>query len=170
MDAYVFGTHEGDLPTHVLGAAGSGRVRVMGQLEGAPHTVFVGIEGESHDALDEADAAVRGSGVADAVSFRPDPNASAALPLIIHMPAKIPPWLRIIIIFLEAEAIEAAILAGHEALGPDGIAVATDGQGRYLVELGGDDAAAVELAAAAFADLDANAVVAQIGGGGLAYA
>lgn len=169
MDAYVLGTHEGELPTHLLGAAGGGRVRVMGQLDDAPHTVFVGLDGDSHDALDEADAAVRG-GVGDAVSFRPDPNASAALPLVIHMPAKLPPWLRIIILFLEAEAIEAAILAAHEALGPEGIAVATDGAGRYLVELGGDDAAALDAAASAFAELDANAIVATVGGGGLAYA
>jgi FAD/FMN-containing dehydrogenase len=141
----------------------------MGVLEGGPHTIFVGVEGDSDAALEEAAAAV-GAGLADHVMFRPNPDASSALPGIIHMPAKLPPWLRIVLVWLEGDGVEAAILVAHEALGPDGIAAATDGAGRYLIELGGDDIAAVDAAASAFAGLDSDAVVAQVGGGGLAYA
>ena len=171
MDAYVLGTHSGDLPTHILGDAGSGRVRAMGQLEGAPHTVYVAIEGDTPEALEEAIAVVRGAGIADEVGLTLNPESGdevMALPFVIHFPSRMPPPEVMIFIYVQADGVVEALQEAVDSLGADGVAVASDGEGRVLVELGGSRSA-VEDAAAAFAGRHGGAVVARVDGG-LSYA
>lgn len=167
MDAYVLGTHTGDLPTHILGDAGSGRVRAMSQLEGAPHSIFAAVEGDSPEALEDALAAVRGAGVADAVALTLNPEADDVGTIIInliHVPARIPPWELLVFVYLEAELILETLEAAVEALGAENVAVASDGQGRVLIELGGPNASAVQATADALAGAHKNAVVGRVAG------
>jgi hypothetical protein len=168
LNAYVLGTHEGELPTHVLGAAGSGSVRAMGRLEGSPHTVFVALEGDTPAAIEEAIAAVSAAGVAAKVSLtlNPDgPQVATLIPGIIHWPSRFPPYKFVIFIYVEADGIDAAFNGAVADLGSDHVSVAGEGDGRFLVELVGDNAEAVEAAAAAFATHHPGSVVGRVAGG-----
>lgn len=172
MDAYVLGTHEGGLPTHLLGDAGRGRVRAMGSLEGSPHSIYVAVDGDSPEAIADALSAVNDAIDAVALTLNPETDGGgtvAALPFVIHMPSRIPPPDEVVFIYVEADGIGEALQVVVDTLGPDGVAVAGDGEGRFIVELGGSSSAAVESAAAAFAERHGGAVVARVSGG-LAYA
>lgn len=168
MDAYVLGTHKGDLPTHLLGDAGSGRVRAMGALEGAPHSIYVAVEGDTREALEDAVAIVTGAGIEAEVGLTLNPEAADSGNIIInliHIPSRMPPWELLLFLWLEGELFADAIETAVEHLGPEGVAVASDGKGKVLIELGGNNAAKVEAAAAAITDRHKNVVVARVAGG-----
>ncbi|MGN6473707.1 MAG: hypothetical protein ACTHK4_08685 [Mycobacteriales bacterium] len=168
MDAYVLGKLSGDLPTEILGKQGQGSVRAMGRLEGSHHEVFVAVEAETKEGIDDALAAVAKTGIASEVTFRPDPDAAASVPLVVHLPARVPPWLRLIFIWLEQELNLKALEEAVHKLGKDGVAAVSHG-GRALIELGHDEAEKAEAAAKAVAAAHPGAVVARVDPGGLAY-
>lgn len=171
MDAYVLGTHEGELPTHLLGPAGSGRVRAMAAVEGSPHTIYIAVDGDTEEALGEALAVVDNSSLHGAIHLVASEVASrhGVFVSTVHGTSHMPPVECIIFLFIEAESIEDAFLAALDALGPEGVAVAADGRGGFVVELGGDDPAAVEAAAEDFTGRHPNAIVARVTAGGLSH-
>lgn len=145
MDAYVLGTHDGELPTHLLGH-GDNRVRAMARLDGPDHNVFYALEVPNAESVDGHVSAIGDAGSIVGRILIIDGNIAA---VVIH-PSHMPPWERYLFLLLELEAIEEALAAARDILGEGGVAAAADSQGHILVELGGNDAAALQEAAALF--------------------
>jgi hypothetical protein len=148
MDAYVFGTHDGDLPSHLIGAGELGnRVRAMARLDGPDHNVYYAIEAPDTAALDSHVSNLTATGTAPTSTIlmcgsQPCADLLANGYQPHSLPSHLPPWecVQFLALLLEegvspAEELEAARLL----LGADGVAAATDGEGRVLIQLGAND-------------------------------
>jgi hypothetical protein len=152
MDAYILGTHEGELPTHLLAHGEEGhRVRTMGRIEGPTHNVFYALEVPDLAAFERIAGHIADAGTANPQTIQPTGHPEYRSSK--HAPSHFPPWDRIAILLLhlELEKQIAATAAAVKRLGDEGVAVITDGSGLTLAEFGGNDAAEVDAAAAEFA-------------------
>jgi hypothetical protein len=159
MDAYILGTHEGDLPIHLLKEGEPGnRIRAMARLEGPVHNVFYALEAPDEMSVDSLTTTVGSSGTTPQKSMvvclrppclvtvgggpgRPNPNPSYV------------PWAEMYVFHLfEAETAADAVRAARASLGEDAVAAATDGNGRIMVELSSNDATALDSASAALCE------------------
>jgi hypothetical protein len=157
MDAYVFGRHDGDLPTHLVGNGEPGnRIRAMARLNEGEHDVFYALELESHDDIDRHVGALQDAGSTPSLVLRPDTGWAAVdlkLPPLPQPPTPmwLPPFPFLCLIVAEVDDVGAAVGTLVEHLGPEGIAIWRAEDGHYLIEVGADDRdrleAAIEAAA-----------------------
>jgi hypothetical protein len=157
MDAYVFGRHEGDLPTHLVGTGEPGnRIRAMARLNEGEHDVFYALEGESHDDIDRHISSLEEAGTTADVVLRPHDESAVVLGLPPlpqpPLPMWLPPFPFLCLIVAEVEDVGRTVGTLVEQLGPEGIAIWRGEDGHYLIEAGADDRdrleAAIEAASA----------------------
>lgn len=163
MDAYVLGKHDGELPTHLLGQ-GDNRIRAMARLEGPDHNVFYALEVPDEGSVHPHTTAIADAGTIIAEILIHNAEVAGFILITIH-PSHMPPWERYVFLLLELELeeLEQALVEAGEILGPDGVAAAVDGQGRALVELGSNDPAGIEQAMTALG----GGAVHAVGAGGI---
>ena len=156
MHTYLLGRHTGDLPTHLVGTEMDGHeVFAVAELDGPDHSVFVGLKRIGATAPNLEPGAQRpmsgqlpssGDVVGEAVVFvqcvRDD--CLGLLPELPINPCYLPGWDLIVFVFVFAEHLRDALPRAHQRLGNGAVAVATDGGGRFLVELAGNDRHALE--------------------------
>ncbi|MBV9097558.1 MAG: hypothetical protein JO079_05845 [Frankiaceae bacterium] len=145
MQAYVFGNHTGEPPTHLVGNSYDGvTVQSMTALEGAERTLFTKLHLDNEQVLSAPRSA--DDPVTDLVT-------DAQVIVGCHSPdcldklGNIESRVAFIGIgkeyycFIVGKADDALkhLPIHAEQLGPDRIAAATDGKGNVLVELAGDD-------------------------------
>ncbi|HVV75947.1 MAG TPA: hypothetical protein VHC43_07910 [Mycobacteriales bacterium] len=156
MDAYVLGTHESDLPTHLLqdGAEGD-RVRAIARLNGVDHNAFYAIEAPDAESAELHLEKIKGLGTnvnwwlihcvaEDCLGLM------EIKPFSILNPSKMPPYDFYLILTVEQEHVRDEVATARQLLGEDGVAAATDGRGRFLIELGSNDQSALDAAVATF--------------------
>ena len=156
MHTYLLGRHSGDLPTHLVGTEHEGhRVFSVAPLDGPDHTVFIGLKRDETIAPSEPARPMSGS-----LSTGPDDpisdvvvvveclaeNCMGLLPKLPINPCYLPGWQVIAFVIVFAEHLRDALPRAHQRLGEGAVAVATDGHGRFLVELAANDRGAIEQA------------------------
>lgn len=146
MDAYVLGTHDGDLPTHLLGRGEEGhRVLVIAPLSGPDHNVLYKIEAPDADGVQHHVERISGVGtLVGRILIRCTSENCFGLiesvkPFLILGPHSLPPYLHYVFQWLEQAHVRDEVAALVEIFGPEGVAAATDGEGHFLVEYGSDD-------------------------------
>jgi hypothetical protein len=161
MDAYILGTHEGDLPTHLLeGGEVGNRVRAMAQLDGPDHNVFYAIEGPDQATVDAHVRSIVAAGTTVQHAITPDDgrtNDPEWVMIGVSHPSHKPPWEYYIFWRLlhygdpveYTGALAEGLGAARDLVGDDRIAVAINAEGDVLIELCGDDQAALVEAQAA---------------------
>lgn len=157
MDAYVLGTHEGDLPTHLLGQGEEGhRVLVMARLDGPDHDVLYKIEAPDKEGVSTHVANITGAGsLIDRILIRCIRENCFGLietikPYMGVAPHSLPPYVYYAFQWLEQDHIRDEFAALVDIVGMDGLAAATDGEGHFLIEYGSDDADKISAAANLF--------------------
>ena len=145
MQAYVFGRHTGEPPLHLVGTTHDGvTVQAMTALEGAEHTLFTKLHVENAAVLSEprsVDDPV-GQIIDDATITLgcTSPDCNDLIGNIVSRVAFIGtghPYFAFIL--CQADGALDHLLAYERQLGPNRIAAATDGKGRVIVEIAGDD-------------------------------
>jgi len=165
LNAYFFGRHEGDLPTHLLRDADAEHgIFAMASLEGDQHNVYYAAALPETAAMSDVTNTINGSGtnvvevVVQCVSEDCMQMVMAILGVIV--PCKIPgppEW----VIFLIIEGRERLEHLEHaqQRLGRDNVAAAYDGNGRFLVELASDDVDLLDDVARSFSGLEGHRVI-----------
>jgi hypothetical protein len=152
MDAYVFGRHDGDLPTHLVGNGEPGnRIRAMARLNEGEHDVFYALEVGSIEDLERHVGDLQSAGSTPSVVLRPDGGWSAVdlkIPPLPQPPVPMwmPPYPVLCLIIAEIDDVGRAVETLVEHLGPEGIAIWRGENGDYLVEAGADDRQKLEAA------------------------
>jgi hypothetical protein len=145
MQAYVFGRHDGEPPTHLVGQTFGGvTVQSMTALEGVDHTLFTKLHVDNPAALSTPMSGEDPVGdiVNDAMVILGchSPDCSD---LIANIESRISFIGRehAYFCFILCDVVGALDhLPEHERdLGTDRIAAATDGNGRVVIEIAGDD-------------------------------
>jgi hypothetical protein len=152
MDAYVFGRHDGDLPTHLVGQGVEGnRIRAVARLQGGEHDVFYALEVESHDDIERHVGVLTEAGSQPSLVLRPGPDTATSGP--IHLPPPIPPppmpawvppypWLLFLVCVVDDVVQLIEIL--RDRLGGDAVAAWQAGDGRYLIEAGATERSSLQ--------------------------
>ncbi|MDQ1694762.1 MAG: hypothetical protein QOJ03_115 [Frankiaceae bacterium] len=153
MDAYVFGQHDGDLPTHLVGQGIEGnRIRAMAALQGDDHNIFYALEVESLEDLDRHIGQLTEAGSAAVITLVPDFDAIASGPIHVPplppppTPAWIPPYPWLVFVITSVEDVVGLVVKLREQLGDDAVAVWQAADGRYLIEAGAAERSALESA------------------------
>src|SRR5438270_1278384 len=158
MQAYVFGHHTGEPPTHLVGQTYGGvTVQSMTALEGAEHTLFTKLHLDNPQTLSEPRSS--DDPVGDLVN-------DAQVILGCHSPdcmdvvANIESRISFIgrehryatFILCNSDGVLEHLPDYERELGPDRIAAVTDGKGHVVIELTGDDADELSAVAAQVTD------------------
>ncbi len=135
----------------------------MARLEGPEHNAFFAIEAPDSETVELQIEKLRGFGTnIDWWLIRcVSENCFGAFeikPFIILNPSKLPPFAYYLLLKLEGEHIREEVRVAREHLGQDGVAAATDGKGRFLVELASNDEQALDAAVNALAAANKHAV------------
>ena len=139
MDAYVLGTHEGDLPTSLVGAGDEGnRIRAAAKLQGADQNVFYALQVESADDVQPHVDAIIASGTSP-IAILTAGSEAATLLIVPHHPAYLPPGLWTAFVHVVGEGADRAVEVLLELLGEERVAAARLDDGSVLVEATGDD-------------------------------
>jgi hypothetical protein len=160
MEAYVFGRHDGDLPTHLVGNGDPGnRIRAMARLNEGEHDVFYALEVESDDDIERHIGSLQEAGSTPALVLRPDggwASVDLKIPPLPQPPAPmwLPPYQFLCLIVAEVDDVGRAVNTLIEHVGPEGIAIWRGQDGQYLIEVGADDRAQLEVAIEAAAEPD----------------
>src|SRR3954452_23982988 len=123
MDVYVFGSHAGDLPTHLVGDEAGNRIRGMARLEGGEHDAFYAIEAESLDDVARHLESLTSAGTTVALVLRPHPDWAKSGPVTLpHIPLPpkpmyLPPLELLLFLLLRLERLEEFVLRLIERLG-----------------------------------------------------
>lgn len=145
MQAYVFGTHSGEAPTHLVGQTyGAVTVQSMTALEGAEHTLFTKLHLADPLALSQPMSGEDPVGdiVNDArvILGCTSPDCTDVVGNIESRISFIGGPHRYFCFILCDIGDRLDHLPDHEReLGPDRIAAATDGNGNAIIEIAGDD-------------------------------
>lgn len=158
MQAYVFGRHTGEPPTHLVGKTYGGvTVQSMTALEGAEHTLFTKLHLPSAQALStpmSSDDPV-GDIVNDAYVIL-GCHSPDCMDVIANIEGRISfiggshPYFCFILCDV-ADVLD-HLPEYEQQLGPDRIAAATDGNGNVIVEIAGDDLDELRATAARITD------------------
>lgn len=145
MQAYVFGRHSGEPPTHLVGKTYGGvTVQSMTALEGAEHTLFTKLHVENPQLLSAPMSTHDpvGTLVEDAEVIL-GCHSPDCMDVIGHIQSRISfiggahPFFCFMLCDV-ADALD-HLPDFERELGPDRIAAATDGNGAVIVEIAGDD-------------------------------
>jgi hypothetical protein len=165
LNAYFFGRHDGDLPTHLLRADGAEHgIWAMAPLEGDEHNVFYAASTPESASLGDVTGTVEGAGssVVDTVVQCVSEDCLRLVMEIIGIiaPCKIPgPPEWVIFIIIEGREQLRHLEHAQQRLGRDNVAAAYDGDGRFLVELASDDAELLDEVTRSFSELPHHHVV-----------
>jgi hypothetical protein len=148
MLRYLFGTHHGELPVHIVGKGGQGhQIFAAAALEGPEHTLFLGLEGTEAE-LQQQRATAEAVGATSLMSLDAclDPSCLGQLPPPPPInPCHLPPLDVYAFLVLRAkDPLRDELGLVIEALGKDRVALATDGSGQFLIQLAGTDRGEVE--------------------------
>ena len=153
MDAYVLGSHPGELPTHLLSAEPGNRIRAVARLEDGEYDVFYALETGSEEDVERHLSAIREAGTNPLVIWHTHGSGAAArgpIPWPKPLPPPQPSWLppRPWLLFLLAEIADVIIFIEslRERFGVDLVAGFLAPDGRYLIEVAANDR--TEIAAA----------------------
>lgn len=146
MDAYVLGSHPGELPTHLLGDEEGNRIRAMARLEGGDFDVFYALETQSEEDVERHVAALRDAGTDIIIIWHGHGGPVESGPISLPPPLPPPPrpsWIppRPWLLFLLAEIVDVILLVEslRERFGIDNVAGYHGSDGRYLIEVGAHD-------------------------------
>ena len=94
MDAYIFGNHDGELPTDLLASAEGDRVRAMARLDGPTHDVFYALEVGDQDGVSVITEALTKHGlVVSGTHIAATNQDKVAMHVVPHItPSHMPPW------------------------------------------------------------------------------
>jgi hypothetical protein len=162
LSAYVFGTHAGELPRHLVRTDPSqAGIFAAAPLSESPHNVYYALDTSAPDSgADELIAKLAEAGTeVEEVIVACLSEDCIGMVLGVIGPCKIPgcpEWF----VFLVIEGRERLHHLEHARtrLGEDNVAAAYDGDGRFLVELAHDDRDLLEDVIRSFADLDTHRV------------
>jgi hypothetical protein len=148
VNAYVFGTHSGDLPADLVDRHSPGDgVRAVVRLRDGEHDILYAVEAPDDDRLSEHIAAVSDAGTQGLVVLQEGSWAANLLP---PLPAPRPMWLppseALMFVLVTVEDVSEFVTRLVESLGLTSVATWPTTDGRWLVEAVSDDAD--ELAAA----------------------
>ena len=155
MQAYVFGRHDGEPPTHLVGKTFDGvTVQSMTALEGPGHTLFSKLHLDNEQLLSEpADPVGDLLGDAEVLLGCHDPDCMGLVANIegrISFIGRDEPYYCFVLCRVSGGVLD-HLPAHAQQLGPDRIAAVTDGNGRALIEIAGDDAEELSVRAAQIA-------------------
>lgn len=145
MQAYVFGRHTGEPPLHLVGTTHDGvTVQAMTALEGAEHTLFTKLHVENAAVLSEPRSVDDPIGqIVDDATITlgcTSPDCDGLIGDIVSRVAFIGTGHSYFAFMLCHADGPLDHLRDYEKLvGPNRIAAATDGKGRVILELAGDD-------------------------------
>ena len=148
MDAYVLGSHPGELPTHLLSAEPGNRIRAVARLEDGEYDVFYALETQSEEDVERHLAAIREAGTDPLVVWHTHGSGAVALgpipwPKPLPPPPPAPAWVPPCDWYLFLVAKVGDVLGLVEALrhrfGPENVAVVQGPDGRHLLEVGSKD-------------------------------
>lgn len=159
MNAYFFGRHDGDLPTHLLRNPGDEHgIFAMAPLTGDTHTVYYAASIPESASPGDIVGTVEGAGssVEEVIIACVSETCLALIMAVLEIvgPCRIPgppEW----VVFLILEGRERLSHLEHavEQLGHANVAAAYDGDGRFLVELASDDEALLDDVVQSFGNL-----------------
>jgi hypothetical protein len=165
LHTYLLGRHHGDLPTHLVGTEMDGHeVFAMAELDGPDHSVFVGLKriGAAAGSVEpgarpmSGTLSTSGDPISEVVVFvqclRDD--CLGLLPELPISPCYLPGWDVIVFVIIFAEHLRDALPRARQHIGDGAVAAATDGGGRFLVELAANDRGSLEQALAELASLE----------------
>lgn len=165
MNVYLLGSHDGELPTHLLRDAESEHgIFAMGRLSGDQHTMYYAASVADSASVGDVVGTVEGAG-SSVATIIVQCVSETCLGLILwllgvitpcHVPGP-PEW----VVFLVLRGREELRHLEHalERLGRGHVAAAYDGDGTFLVELAADDRDLLDEVASTFAHLDNHEVV-----------
>jgi len=161
MQAYVFGRHTGEPPTHLVGKTYRGiTVQSMTALEGAEHTLFTKLHVDNPQVLDapmsssEPDDPV-GDIINDAQVIL-GCHSPDCMDLIANIESRISfiggshPYFCFML--CDVGDVLDHLPEYERELGPDRIAAATDGNGKVIIEIAGDNPEELAATAARITD------------------
>ena len=159
MNAYFFGRHDGELPEHLLTDAEAG-IFAMAPLQGGSHNVYYAAAVPESATVGDVVGTVEQTG-SDIVEVVVACVSEWCIGLIegIAGPCKIPgrpAWF--VFLFIEGRERLDHLRHARHVLGDDNVAAAFDGEGRFLVELAGDDRETLEQVVESFAQLESHRV------------
>jgi hypothetical protein len=142
MDAYVFGKHDGELPVHLVGSGEPGnRVRVVAAIDDSAYQILYAFEAPDQQVLDEQISTTQSNGTTPSTVMVPcaDEDCVQQVKNIVERVSWLPPYPCLLFILVEAEGVLEVLTDLVEELGAKAVAAFTDGSGRFVVEVGGDD-------------------------------
>ncbi|HVB27616.1 MAG TPA: hypothetical protein VNE21_06870 [Mycobacteriales bacterium] len=143
MNTYVFGKHSGAVePGSLVGGEPGSRIRAAVRLDGADDVLYA-IEAEDEDGLQNHLLTITTAGttvITFPLTVCVDTECLALLKDISYLPMWLPPFDIYVFAALEGDG-PLDVLVELEA---PGVAAATDGHGRFVVELGGAERAPLE--------------------------
>lgn len=164
MNAYFFGRHSGDLPTHLLRNPGDEHgIFAIAPLTGGTHDVYYAASIPESASPGDIVGTVEGAGttVEEVIVECVSDTCLALVMAILEIagPCRIPgppEW----VVFLILEGRERLTHLQHavEQLGAANVAAAYNGDGRFLVELASDDQAVLDEVVRSFENLPGHRV------------
>lgn len=161
MDAYVLGSHSGELPTHLVSANTGNRIRAVARLEGGQHDIFYALEVDSVDDFDRHVRDIEGAGTRIAVVLNPHGGnvQMGPIPLPIPPPPPTPSWIPpcewAMFVFATVEDIVGLIEKLRERFGVEYVAGLRVGN-QYILEVGAEERDSLETALAGLSPADAH--------------
>ena len=149
MDYYVFGTHEGAVPAHLIGTGQDGhRIRAVAPLTGGEHDIFYAVQAPHQEAFEEYLGTITDAGTTPTVTLPvcEDLSCLKLLFTLLQRLSWMPPYECLLFVVVIADGVLEVLGQLVDELGEERVAAVTDGQGRFLVEIGGDDWDALERA------------------------
>ncbi|HEU5034757.1 MAG TPA: hypothetical protein VFT62_08395 [Mycobacteriales bacterium] len=139
MHTYVFGTHQGELPRHLVGHGQPGdHIRAMARLEGPDHDVIYALNHEAAESPELLADVLRHAGtlVVETFTLCDSRPCLQVLGIESHVvPIAMPPLEHILFLMFEADGQ----LTWPADVAPGEVAAATNGVGQFLVEFVGND-------------------------------
>ena len=141
MNAYLFGSHKGNLPVHLLGKGAPGnRIRAMAELDGPDHSIFVAFEVPDINAANQHVMSLSTSGV-DPGPVVPMCGSETCLQLLMDIVESVVADLDGFLLYLYLRLVvtgRVEILRELvKELGSDRVRAITDGAGTVIIEIGG---------------------------------
>jgi hypothetical protein len=142
VDAYVFGSHDGELPISLVGTGDEGRrVRAIARIDSDGPDVVYALQVASADDARQLVDALGAAGTRPGTVLFPDAAAAATSlhPIPVPHPAYLPPGRWIAFVHVVGEGAEQAIETLLELLGEGRVAAVQLDDGSYLIEATSDD-------------------------------